>query len=131
MVGVFQLKLYIGHSVHQGINPPALPHHSKTQKHLPLFFTKPPLKSPNCSSPSFLGNPSTIVMPYWFFCENYPPAPAHFSKNQIFQLKTFLFITFFVVKYFRFVCKICNPPLKNVTSLFTISRPLITEIVQS
>ena len=43
------------HSVHCGINPP-----SKTPP--PLFLAKPLLKSANCPSPPYLGNPPSILV---------------------------------------------------------------------
>ena len=41
------------HSVHLGVNPP--------QKHHPLFFAKPPLKSENCRSPPLFRQSSICI----------------------------------------------------------------------
>ena len=59
------------HSGHWDITPPP----SKTPH---LFLAKPPLKSKNCPSPTFLGNPPYIL----FFQDPPPPRPP---KSLIFQ----------------------------------------------
>ena len=62
-------KSLVSHSVHWGINSPPLK--------LPLFLAKPlPLKSANCPTPPFLGNPSLCI---GFSC--HPPLKSDFSVN--------------------------------------------------
>ena len=74
-----------------GINP--------RQKHHPLFFAKPLLKSENCPSPLF--RQSLTI--YWFFVN--PP------KNRIFQwtpiiLKLFILNPIYLLKVTKFLVKI-------------------------
>ena len=87
------------HSMHWGINPP--------QKHHPLFFAKPPLKSASCPSPPFLGNSTLYVV----FLVN-PP------KNQIFQWTP-------ILKFF-----ILNPSyLLKLSSSSSPPHPLFENLV--
>ena len=64
------ISIFFSHSVHWGTNLPS-------QKHqLPLCLQALPLKSANCPSPPFLGNPPSV---YWIFVTPLPP------KNRILQ----------------------------------------------